>query len=372
MRVVVASHGYGEEERFKLLDAIGCQHDVTLLVPNRIWTSAFGDFFAPNATERVTVVPNRTVKFGSHYLYRPSWRTYRALRPDVLHVEYDPWTPEFWSIVLPLALLYPRTPIVLFTKKNTRHIPRGPLGVVERLLTRIGLARVKLILAVSGKAGGIFDDLGYGHKNIEVQGHMPIDDSVFVPAVEQVPDRPFTVGFVGSIQPAKGLPTLIAAVEELRTRLDEDVQLELVGPMRDFELAHTIASRGWITYRGPKANREIPAFLAGLDAFVMPSSVLPDHEEHDGQALLEAMAMQLACVGSRSGVMPELITEGHDGLLFEPDDVGGLADQLEKLAADPEMRTRFGERARTAALARTGLDTLVHQRLAAYEGVRVA
>jgi len=271
-----------------------------------------------------------------------------------------------------MLLLHPRTPLVLFTKKNTRHIPRGPLGLVERVLTRIGLARVKLILAVSAKAGAIFHELGYGHKKIEVQGHMPIDDAVFVPAAPATERAAFTVGFVGSIQPAKGLPTLIEAVAELRARTDADARLELVGPMRDFDLAHVIAGREWITYRGPRANREIPEFLAGLDVFVMPSSVLPDHEEHDGQALLEAMAMELACVGSRSGVMPELISEGDNGLLFEPDDVAGLTDQLEKLAADPEMRRRLGQQARATALARTGLDTLVDQRLAAYDEVRVA
>jgi glycosyltransferase involved in cell wall biosynthesis len=374
MRVVVASHGYSEAERFKLLDAIGREHEVTLLVPQTIWTSVFGDFHAPEQTDQVRVVSNRTIKFGSHYLFRPSLRTYRALRPDVLHVEYDPWTPEFWSIVAPMMILFPRTPIVLFTKKNTRHIPRGPVGVIERLLTRLGLGRVKLILAVSSKAGAIFSDLGYGHKKIEVQGHMPIDDEVFSPATQAVTPapRPFTVGFVGSISPAKGLPTLIEAVAGLRSRLGEDVQLELVGPMRDFDLAHSIAAHEWIHYRGPKQNRDVPEFLAGLDAFVMPSAVLPDHEEHDGQALLEAMAMELGCIGSRSGVMPELIQSGDNGLLFEPDDADGLADQLEKLAADPEMRHRLGVRARQTALARTGLDTLVEQRLAAYREVRVA
>ncbi|MCW2497703.1 glycosyltransferase family 4 protein [Jatrophihabitans sp.] len=373
MRVVIASHGYSEVERVKLLEAIAEQHDVTLLVPDRIWAQVFGDMYAPESTEKVRVIPNRTLPFGAHYLFRPSWQVYRDLRPDVLHVEYDPWTPEFWSVVLPMLLLHRRIPIVLYTKKNTRHVPRGPLGLVERLLTRLGMSRVSLVLAASLKAASIFRDLGYGDTEIKVQGHIPIDEALFRPVpVRAVHEPRFEVGFVGSIAPHKGVRTLVSAVAQLRDRLDADVRLSFVGPMRDESLAALLADYDWISYLGPRPNSDIPAFLSGLDAFVMPSAILPDHEEHDGQALLEAMAMELACVGSRGGIIPELIEDGHNGLLFEAGDVSGLVDALEKLVADGDLRRRFGTHARGTALARTGLASLASQRLAVYDRVLAA
>jgi glycosyltransferase involved in cell wall biosynthesis len=370
MRIVIASHGYSETERVKLLEGIAAEHDVTLLVPARIWAQVFGDMYAPDSTEKVRVVPNRTLPFGAHYLFRPSWQLYRDLKPDVLHIEYDPWTPEFWSIVLPMALLHRRTPVVLYTKKNTRHVPRGPAGFVERLLTRLGMARVGLVLAASRKAASVFHDLGYGTKEINVQGHIPIDEELFTPPPTVGENgASFEVGFVGSVAAHKGLRTLVGAVDAVRERVGVDVRLNVVGPMRDAELEKLFAQHRWVNYLGPRSNSEIPEFLAGLDAFVMPSSILPDHEEHDAQALLEAMAMEIACIGSRGGIIPELIEDGHNGLLFEADDVAGLADKLEKLIADADLRRRFGGNAREVALARTGLRSLTAQRLAAYQRV---
>jgi glycosyltransferase involved in cell wall biosynthesis len=293
----------------------------------------------------------------------------------LLQVEYDPWTPEFWSVVLPMMLLHRRTPVVLYSKKNTRHIGRGPAGWVERLLTWLGLSRVRLIMSASNKTAAIFHRLGYGHIPVRVQAQLPIDEALFIPpATEPTGDdaSSFTVGFVGSIATHKGIRTLVEAVGSLRRRLDVDVRLALVGPMRDEDLARLFATHSWVDYRGPIENRDVPRFLATVDAFVMPSEVLHDHEEHDGQALLEAMATMRACIGSRSGIIPELLEDGHTGLLFDPDDVEGLADCLEKLLSDPGLRHRLGENARASALQRTGLRSLVAQRLDAYRGVRVA
>jgi glycosyltransferase involved in cell wall biosynthesis len=391
MRVLIASHAYADGERFKLLEELAAEHEVSLLAPeriptavhshlfasDRIWTPVHWRLIAQESSGRVTVVPNRALRvFGGHFVFRPSVRTWWRLCPDVLQVEYDPWTPAFWSVVLPVLVLQPRTPIVLYSKKNTRHIHRGPLGMLERLLTRLGLARVRLILATSGKTAAIFDRLGYDNIPTWVQAHLAIDEAVFAPpsGTQRLGGEEsgvFTVGYVGQIALYKGIRTLVEAVGLTRRRLAADVRVAFVGPMRDSELADLFASLPWVDYWGPCDNAEVPGFLAMIDAFVMPSKVLPDHEEHDAQALLEAMATERACVGSRSGIIPELIEDLHTGLLFNPDDAEGLADCLEKLCTDPELRYRLGENARTAALQRSGLRSLVAQRLDAYRKVWV-
>ena len=370
MRIVTVSHAYGSDERMKLLEKIASEHEVTLVAPLRVWTQVFGDFEAPHS-DRVEVLANRTIPFGrsGHFLFRPSWAQYRRLRPSILQVEYAPWTPEFWSFVLPMMILYPRTPLVLYVRKNTRYLPRGPLGVVERMLTRIGMSRVRRVLAVSEMAASVFVDLGYGGTPIEVQGHMPIDGDVFRPQVADAGSRPFTVGFVGSIAPHKGIRTLVEATEMARTRLDADIRLTMVGPMRDPDLDRLLASHDWIDYKGPLENRELPSVLSLLDVFVMPSLILPDHEEHDSLALLEAMAVGVACIGSRSGNMPEIIQEEENGWMFPPNDSEALATLLERLSADPEARQRAGASARVTALAFTGLETLARQRVSTYEAV---
>jgi glycosyltransferase involved in cell wall biosynthesis len=371
MRVLLVSHGYSEPERFKLPRELAKSHEVTLLAPKRITTVVFGDLSAPPPSDGVAVVANRTVPFGTHFLFRPSWRAFRQFRPDVIQIEYDPWTPEFWSALLPLKLLYPRTPIVLQSKKNTRHIPKGPLGVVERTLTRLGMAKVAVLLAASRKVARMYATLGYGHTPTVVQPHLGLDGDLFRPHVDAASYGPPTddtivIGYVGSLSNHKGVATLIRSVEALRHRTNRQVRLALAGPIRDDDLHVQIEERSWISKVDPMTNEEVATFLPTLDVFVMPSLVLPDHEEHDGQALMEAMGAGLPCIGSRSGIIPEIIEDRVSGLLFDPTDEGALTDLLAELLDDAPLRRALSQHARSRALGLASLPMLAGRRVATY------
>lgn len=370
MRIVVASHAYGVDERMKVLERIGEQHEVTLIAPEVVSTQVFGALHAPTSAT-IDVVANPTWRLGrrGHFLFRPQWRRYRGLRADVLHIEYDPWTPEFWSVAGPLMLLSRRAPVVLTVRKNTRHIPSGVLGWAERLLTALGMRRVRRLLAVSARAAAVYADLGYRDTPAEVQGHMPIDPGVFAAREPGAVGASPVVGYVGSIAPHKGIHELIDATAAVRSSTHPGARLLLVGPMRDEELDRRIATLDWVEYDGPRENRELPAALARMDLFVMPSLILPDHEEHDAHALLEAMATGLPSVGTRSGIMTELLDDGVNGWLVEPGDAEGLAAAVRHGLEDEDRRRRIGLAGRATALEFAGLDGLAARRAAAYEKV---
>ena len=74
--------------------------------------------------------------------------------------------------------------------------------------------------------------------------------------------------------------------------------------------------------------------------------VQPSLEEALGLALQEAMFAGCACIGSRVGGIPELLTAEADGLLVAPGDVAGLAAALERLMTDAGLRQRLGAAAR--------------------------
>jgi glycosyltransferase involved in cell wall biosynthesis len=65
---------------------------------------------------------------------------------------------------------------------------------------------------------------------------------------------------------------------------------------------------------------------------------------------MEAMAAGLPVVASRLSGIPELVTDGVSGLLVPPADPVALADALQRLAGDPELRARLGDAGRATVL----------------------
>lgn len=82
------------------------------------------------------------------------------------------------------------------------------------------------------------------------------------------------------------------------------------------------------------------AVVVGADLFVLTS-------RHEGLpiALLEAMALGVPPVVTGVGGIPEVVTDGVDGILREPGDVAGIADAIQALARDGEGRAALAARA---------------------------
>lgn len=66
-------------------------------------------------------------------------------------------------------------------------------------------------------------------------------------------------------------------------------------------------------------------------------------------ALLEAMAWARAIVATAVGGVPDVLSDGVEGLVVPPGDPATLAAALTRLAADPELRERLGQAARDRA-----------------------
>ena len=83
--------------------------------------------------------------------------------------------------------------------------------------------------------------------------------------------------------------------------------------------------------------------------------MLPSLSEGVPRSILEAMALGKPVVASRVGGVAGVVEDGDTGLLVEPGDVGGLADRLRRMIADPGLCARMGRRAREVALTRYSL-----------------
>ena len=149
-----------------------------------------------------------------------------------------------------------------------------------------------------------------------------------------------TVGAVARLSPEKGLDDLLRAVALLAGR---GVALRVVlagdGPSRASltRLAAALGIAGRVEFRGEVSHEQVPAVLAELDIFVMPSRA-----EGFGVAALEAQAMQVPVVATRVHGIPDVVQEGVTGLLTLPRDVEALAGAIGRLAADAELRAEMG------------------------------
>jgi len=116
------------------------------------------------------------------------------------------------------------------------------------------------------------------------------------------------------------------------------------------------------TFHG--AVRHVPDRLAESDLFVLAT-----RGDNLPVAVLEAMSVALPVVSTRTGGLPELVSDGDTGILVEPDDVESLASAITRLAGDEELRKGLGRAAAKRIVDRFESRTVARQALALYHSV---
>ncbi len=175
-----------------------------------------------------------------------------------------------------------------------------------------------------------------------------------------------TIGYCGKYSEHKGLRELLDAVRQARSTSGIDFRLELLGrgPLEEYLDAISRSDR-WLSVQPYVPNDEVPAFMHTLDIYVLPALIYPDHQEHDGHALLQAMSAGVAAIGTRSGIIPEILTP-DTGILVPPGDVSSLASAIETLGADEELRNSYGINASKRVAENYSLDQVAGRRADQY------
>jgi glycosyltransferase involved in cell wall biosynthesis len=110
-------------------------------------------------------------------------------------------------------------------------------------------------------------------------------------------------------------------------------------------------------------GKELASAYASADVFIFPSRT-----ETLGLVLLEAMAAGTPVVAARSGGIPDIVTDGVNGYLFDPRDEGGAIEATQRLFAHPEEREILRQNARTEAL-RWGWGAATQQLVRYYQSI---
>ncbi|MGA7616051.1 MAG: N-acetyl-alpha-D-glucosaminyl L-malate synthase BshA [Thermoanaerobaculia bacterium] len=109
---------------------------------------------------------------------------------------------------------------------------------------------------------------------------------------------------------------------------------------------------------------EVESVIGSCDLLLLPS----EHESF-GMAALEAMASEVPVIATRSGGLPEVVTEGETGYLRPVGDVAGMAERATEILRDEELRTRMGRAGRSDAIERFGMDRIVPRYVELYTQV---
>ena len=184
---------------------------------------------------------------------------------------------------------------------------------------------------------------------------------------------------VGRLVPRKGVGTTITAIAELVRRGHSDIELVVVGGSRTADriaedpdvqrlaaLARTLGIEDSVSFRGQVPHSELPPILRSAEAIVCA----PWYEPF-GIVPLEAMATGVPVVAAAVGGLIDTVVDGVTGLHVPPRDATAIADALETLLGDAELRASLGaagvaRAARRYTWTRVATDTeRVYRRVAA-------
>ncbi len=173
------------------------------------------------------------------------------------------------------------------------------------------------------------------------------------------------VGTVAVFRLQKRLQDWLQAAKLLAERRPE-MHFLLVGdgPQREelVSLAAALGLEGRVHF--PGLQEDVRPYLAAMDVYLMSSLF-----EGLPLALLEAMAMRCAVVATAVGGIPEVIREGENGFLVQPQQPEVLARKVEEVLASPELRGRVGETGRRTVQERFSMQRMVQDLESTYLSV---
>jgi alpha-maltose-1-phosphate synthase len=194
-----------------------------------------------------------------------------------------------------------------------------------------------VITVPSTFAFNTFVELGVARRKMRLVP-FGVDLNFFYPCAERSENK-FQVLFVGNLSVQKGVGYLLDAFQRFQC---EDKHLTLVGSISP-ESENTIKQvrhDDQISVKGHVPQQKLKEMMSMSHVMVLPSV-------QEGLALVQAQAMACGCpvIASQNTGAPDLFTDGVEGFIVPIRDAKAIADRLQMLAGNPDMRTRMSEAA---------------------------
>lgn len=286
-----------------------------------------------------------------------------AYRIDI--IEHPDWISYGYNLGLKsVSLPSYKVPVILKLHGSRTYLETLQHQSVKPRFRKIDeqlLHRADNVVAVSRFTATVNEKIFQLPRSITV-----LYNGVQVPA--EVPSnsrRHNTVVFAGSLVAQKGIFQLMKAWP-LVLRQHPDAQLIVLGkgaqgPAREL-LSDT--ARQSVHFLGHQSMEEVRRQMQSASL-----AVLPSYSETFGLVAIEAMSTACPTIFTNRTAGPEIICDGAEGFLVDPDQVAEIAETIIKLLRDPLLRQRIGAAGRKKVLSEFDISICAAKHISHYQQV---
>jgi glycosyltransferase involved in cell wall biosynthesis len=354
LRIAFLAFHFGEYS-IQLANALAEEAEVLLLLPQQQAAPLLTRLdqrihFQPFNKPRLRQ-PLRQIKMISRILHQ-----IRSFDPDVIHLQNG----HLWfNLALQLLKHYP---LVI-----TIHDPKPHLGDQEHgkkpqlmMIWDFGHHRADALVVHGNQLKQVVvDELGFASEIVHVVPMIALGDEG---AQTQIQEDDHTILFFGRIWEYKGLDYLIRAEPLISAQVPE-VRIVIAGRGDDFTRYRRLMvhPERFTVYNEYVSDDKV------AELFQRSSVVaLPYIDASQSAVIPVAYTFGKPVVATTVGGLPELVENGHTGLLVPPRDEQALADALIRLLRDKDLRHQLGTNGKRKVETELSPQTVAHQTLAVY------
>jgi len=224
----------------------------------------------------------------------------------------------------------------------------GPLiGPLVRLVLKKYAQRAKLIFYLNEGAKRNLAAVGVPAAKAQkaLYGVWGVDTYLFKPIIHRpLGDKKYIL-FVGRFIEDKGVPYILAAFKSIKNKFP-NVTLVFIGS----GLLSKEITGSQIINLGPMKNAALPPYFTHALFTLYPSITMKRWEEQVGMVNLQSLACGTPVLTTSSGAIAEYVTD-QVGIIVEERDANALAEAMEKLLKNNELRESLAKNARSYVLA---------------------
>ena len=194
-----------------------------------------------------------------------------------------------------------------------------------------------------------------------------VDTNFFLP-LDQIKTGPVIIGIIKSIEPHNGIEFLVDAFNILIKKNINNIKLNIIGTgslenkikqmVKDYDLETEV------NFFGHVSHHKIVPYFQKLSIFVCPSL-----RESFGVSVLEASSAAVPVIANKVGGLMEVVQHGETGYLLDATKPKKLADCLEKLIINHNLRFNLGQNGRDFVKENFNWDTNVTEMVNVYKKV---